>query len=154
VLRDALRAGVEPQLDKADALAPRRRQARRQAIAAELVALADQYAAAGWARAAERTVALAAAFDPAGTVARAAQARAAVQQWNVAQATARAAELQPPADDGAALREWFQKVPQARHRRAGLRRRRRGRARRRAAGGRPRRVAAAPAGCRSCSRRR
>ncbi|MFN6196360.1 MAG: hypothetical protein ACK5BN_21340 [Planctomycetota bacterium] len=108
VRRDALRTGIEPQLDKADALAPRRRKAG-QAIAAELVALADQYAAAGWARAAERTVALAASFDATGTAARTAQARAAVLQWNVAQATARAAELQPPADDGAVLREWFAK---------------------------------------------
>lgn len=108
VLRDALRAGVEPQLDKADPLAPRRRKAA-QTIAAELVALADQYAAAGWARAAEQVVAQAAAFDPVGTTARAAAARTSVQQWNIAQATARAAELQPPADDGAVLREWFAK---------------------------------------------
>jgi hypothetical protein len=108
VLRDALRAGIEPQLDKSDPLAPRRRKAG-QAIAAELTALADQYAAAGWARAAEQLVAVAAPFDPLGTQARSAAARAAVQQWNVAQATARAAELQPPADDGTALREWFGK---------------------------------------------
>jgi hypothetical protein len=108
VLRDSLRGGVEPQLDKADPLAPRRRKTA-QTSAAELVALADLYAAAGWARAAEQVVAQAAAFDPIGTTARAATARAAVPQWNIAQATARAAELQPPADDGAVLREWFAK---------------------------------------------
>lgn len=108
VLRDALRSGVEPQLDKADPLAPRRRKTA-QAIAAELVALADQYAAADWPRAAEQVVAQAAAFDPVGVAARVESARAAVQQWNIAQATARAAELQPPADDGAVLREWFAK---------------------------------------------
>lgn len=108
VLRDALRSGVEPQLDKADPLSPRRRKTA-QAIATELIALADQYATAGWARAAEQVVAQAAAFDPVGTSPRADAARTAVQQWNVAQATARAAELQPPSDDGAVLREWFAK---------------------------------------------
>lgn len=108
VLRDSLRAGVEAQLDKADPLTPRRRKAG-QAIAGELGALADQYAAAGWMRAAERLVAQAAAFDPAGTLARARKAREDVLQWNATQANARAAELQPPADDGAALREWFGK---------------------------------------------
>ncbi|MBM3974068.1 MAG: hypothetical protein FJ301_08215 [Planctomycetes bacterium] len=108
VLRDALRSGVEPQLDKADPLSPRRRKTA-QAIATELIALADQYATAGWARAAEQVVAQAAAFDPVGTSPRADAARTAVQQWNLAQATARAAELQPPSDDGAVLREWFAK---------------------------------------------
>jgi hypothetical protein len=108
VLRDSLRAGVEPQLDKADALAPRRRKAA-QAIAAEFTALADLYATAGWARAAERVVAYATSFDPVGAQARATKAREDVLAWNAAQASARAAELQPPADDGAVLREWFGK---------------------------------------------
>ena len=108
VLRDSLRAGVEPQLDKADPLSPRRRKAA-QAIAAEFTALADLYATAGWARAAERVVAHATSFDPLGATARAAKARDDVLAWNAAQASARAAELQPPADDGAVLREWFGK---------------------------------------------
>ncbi|HEX5053291.1 MAG TPA: hypothetical protein VFZ65_16060 [Planctomycetota bacterium] len=105
VLRDNLAASIEAQLEQADPLAKKRKKTA-QAIAAELVALADQYAAAGAARQALAIVEHALAFDPTRGE-RLAAAREAVRAWNAAQAAARANELQPPADDGAVLREWF-----------------------------------------------
>ena len=56
-----------------------------------------------------RFVQLAAAFTPDGMPARMQRAQAAVDAWNVQQAAQRAAELQPPADDGTVLRDWFEK---------------------------------------------
>jgi hypothetical protein len=106
VLRDNLRKSVDALLVQADPLTPRRRKAA-QAIASELGALADQYAAGKHVRAALMLAEHAAAFDPDGQSARRTAIEQQVQQWNVAQAAARANELLPPADDGQVLREWF-----------------------------------------------
>ncbi|MBL9076199.1 MAG: hypothetical protein JNL08_01765 [Planctomycetes bacterium] len=105
-LRDSLDKVIEQELEQTDPLAARRKKAALEA-AAQLVGLADRYAAAGQVRAAFVLVAAAARFDAGGTTARLEAATEAVQAWNLAQATARAAELAPPADDGAVLREWF-----------------------------------------------
>lgn len=106
VLRDNLGKSIETMLQQADPLAARRKKAA-QTIAADLVVLADKYAADGRVRMALALLQRATAFDPDGTTTRLAAAEAAVEQWNLAQATARAAELAPPADDGALLRQWF-----------------------------------------------
>ncbi|MCA8953668.1 MAG: hypothetical protein KDE27_29415, partial [Planctomycetes bacterium] len=73
----------------------------------ELVGLADRYLEREMPRAAFEVVKVAAGFAPAGLAAREQQARRDIDSWNAAQVAARAAELQPPADDGAVLREWF-----------------------------------------------
>jgi hypothetical protein len=108
VLRDNLAKTIDAQLATVDNLAPRRKKTA-QAIAVELLALADQYAAAGMARAALHMTLEASSFDPVAGAPRVEAAREAVNQWNLAQATVRAGELAPPADDGAVLREWFEK---------------------------------------------
>ncbi|HZN40325.1 MAG TPA: hypothetical protein VFD82_16080 [Planctomycetota bacterium] len=106
VLRTNLAATIEQMLTQTDSLAPKRKKTA-QAIAAELVGLADKYAAAGKARLAFVLAEDAANFDPDGQAPRLAAAREAVQKWNSDQARARASELAPPADDGTVLREWF-----------------------------------------------
>jgi hypothetical protein len=106
LLRDNLAKALEQMLMQTDPLAARRKKTA-QGIAAELVALADQYAKAGMARAAGELVTEAGGFDRDGTAARQTAAVEAVRAWNLAQATARVAELAPPTDDGTVLREWF-----------------------------------------------
>jgi hypothetical protein len=108
VLRDNLQKSIEQMLAQADPLAARRKKTA-QAIATQLVTLADEYGKAGLVRAALVLVERGAAFDPEGQAARLAAAQQAVAQWNLAQAKARASELAPPADDGTVLREWFEK---------------------------------------------
>ncbi|HEX6810112.1 MAG TPA: hypothetical protein VF384_00690 [Planctomycetota bacterium] len=106
VPRTNLATPIEHLLNQTDSLTSRRKKAG-QSIGAELVGLADKYAATGMVRLAHAQVEDAADFDPDGQAARLASAREAVQAWNVAQAAARASELAPPADDGALLRVRF-----------------------------------------------
>ncbi|HZN38435.1 MAG TPA: hypothetical protein VFD82_06505 [Planctomycetota bacterium] len=106
VLRDNLQKSIEQMLTQTDPIWARRKKTA-QAIATQLVTLADEYGKAGLYRAALVLVERSASFDPEGQAARLAAAQQAVAQWNIAQAKARASELAPPADDGTVLREWF-----------------------------------------------
>lgn len=106
VLRDNLAKSIQQMLAQADPLAPRRAKAAQDA-SASLAVLSNQYAIAGFARAALALALRAADFDPDGQVALVTTAREAVQKWNLEQATKRANELGPPADDGTVLKEWF-----------------------------------------------
>jgi len=109
-LRDNLTASIDKMLAQADTLHARRKKLASE-IAVMFAALADRYQQAGLARSALAQADEAAAFDPDGQAARLQQAEQAVQQWQAAQLQAQLQahlhELDPPADDGALLRQWF-----------------------------------------------